>query len=65
MYKLQLKNSVVVWSEKTNEYTRKETTTDFKFNTAGTLADLVREMTISADDPLEFRISREDDNNDR
>ena len=60
-YKLRLKSSVLVWSDKEQKYILKDASTDFKFHSASDLSVLVREMALYADDPLDFTISREDD----
>lgn len=60
-YKLKLKAEVPVFDSEAGKYTRKSTTIDFKFQTVSGLAVLIREMANYADDPLDFKISREDD----
>lgn len=61
MYKLRLKSSVLVWSDKEQKYIYKDASTDFKSQTIDGLALLIRDMASYADDPMEFTISREDE----
>lgn len=60
-YKLKLKADVMVYDPVERKHVLHVTTIDFKFLTASALAGLIREMVTYADDPLEFRIKKEDD----